>query len=114
MLRGRTVTVMRPTGATSDRFGNQEPTGSAQEKVGNVLIAPADTSDLEAAREDGTTVALEAHFPRGYGKELEGCEVVLDGQWAGTYRVVGDPKPYDDALTPTAWDMPVRLVSAHG
>ncbi|WP_405735780.1 hypothetical protein [Bifidobacterium sp.] len=114
MISGVTVTVMRPCGYTGDRFGNLEPTESASETVHDVLVSPGSTSDLEAARPEGVDVALTLHFPKPYAQSLHGCTVQLTGPWAGTYRVIGDPKPYIMENTPTRWWYPVEVEAAHG
>ena len=113
MISGIEIEVQRPTGATSDRFGNEVHSYSS-ETVGNVLVSPGSTDDLEASRPEGVTVALTLHFPKGYDKCLAGSRVVLPAPWAGTYRVVGDPRPYIDADTPTPWHMPVEVERADG
>ena len=114
MIRGVSVTVSRPTaGENADRFGNAVYTYS-DETVGNVLVSPGATSELDASRPEGVQVAYTLHFPKTYSKTLEGCRVSLPAPWAGTYRVIGDPRPYIDADTPTQWHTPVEVVRAHG
>lgn len=114
MLSGVTVTVLRPTITGTDRF-NAPVYGEPQpETVANVLIAPGATADLDASRPEGVTVAFTLHFPKGYTESLEGCSVVLPSPWSGTYRVIGNPRPYMDANTPTPWHMPVEVEAAHG
>ena len=115
MIKGVTVTVYSPVGTTgTDRFG--EPiygTPSATE-VGNVLVSPGATENLEASRPDGVKVAYTLHFPKSFTASLRGCSVALPAPWAGTYRVIGDPKPYIDANTPTKWHMPVEVEAVYG
>lgn len=84
------------------------------EEVRGVLVAPGATKELEAEREDGVSVAFTLHFPKSYEKGLRGCKVKLPKPWGGTYRVIGDPKPYMDVNTPTRWHMPVEVEAAHG
>lgn len=114
MISGVSVTVLTPTSDGTDRFGEPIPGEPMQTVVDNVLIAPGATADLEAARPDGVTVALTLHFPKTYNGDLRGCSVVLTGQHEGTYRVIGEPKPYMDANTPTDWHMPVEVEVVHG
>ena len=59
-------------------------------------------------------VAYSLHFPKGYDGPLENCLVELPEPWAGRYRVIGDPRPYIDADTPTPWHLPVEVEAAHG
>ncbi len=114
MLSGETVTVFRPTIGGYDRLGNPTITGYTSEVVPNVLIAPGATEDMEAGRPDGVVVALSLHFPKSYTASLEGCNVSISGRWAGTYHVIGNPMPYQDNLTPGAWNRVVEVEHAHG
>lgn len=113
-MRGISVTVLRPSAPTTDRLGNEVPGEPAREVVENVLVAPGATEDMEASRPDGVTVALTLHFPKTYTASLRGCSVELAAPWAGTYRVVGDPRPYMDGNTPAPWNRPVEVEVAHG
>ena len=114
MIRGVTVTVLRPTVNGTDRLGNPSHGEPEREAVGNVLVGAPSTQGMEAARRDGATRALTLHFPRSYSSSLRGCSVELPAPWAGTYRVVGDPRPYMGANTPTPWHMPVDVEASHG
>ena len=114
MIRGVAVTVKRPSEPTADRFGNAIAGTPTEEAVTDVLVASPSTLDMEAARENGVELALTLHFPKGYSSPLRGCTVVLPAPWAGEYRVVGDPRPYMDANTPTRWHMPVNVEAADG
>lgn len=114
MIRSVEVTVLRPTVVGTDRLGAPiygEPTHDA---VDGVLVTPGPTADLDASRPDGVTVAYTLHFPKTYTDTLDGCSVELPPPWGGTYRVVGDPRPYMDENTPTPWHMPVEVERAHG
>ena len=113
-MRSTTVTVLRPNVAGTDRFGEPVAGVPTEELVENVLVAPGATTDLDATRPDGVTVALTLHFPKTWTGDLRGCEVVLPAPWDGAYRVIGEPKPYMDANTPTAWHMPVEVEAVHG
>lgn len=114
MIRGVTVTVLRPAPSGRDRLGNPAYGEPTSEVVADVLVQPGATGDMEAARPAGVTVALTLHFPKAYAAPLEGCEVVLTGEHAGTYRVIGDPKPYMEGLCPTRWNRTVEVEEAHG
>jgi len=113
MISGVDVTVMRPYESGTDRFNNAVY-GMTGESVGNVLVAPGGTQDLEASRPEGVHVDYTLHFPRGYAGALEGCDVVLPAPWSCTCRVIGDPKPYIAADTPTPWNLPVECEVTHG
>lgn len=120
-MMGTSVTVRYPVAYETDRFGNTEyvygpvgSTGADVEVVDNVLVAPAATEDMEAARPEGVTASYTLHFPKTYNGALEGCMVTLPAPWAGDYMVVGAPSPYMDVNTPTSWHMQVTVESAHG
>lgn len=113
-MRGVTVKVVPKVAGPADRFGNATYMDGTQESVDDVLIAPGATEDLEASRPEGVTVAYSLHFPKTYAGTLEGCDVILPSPWAGRYRVIGNPKPYMDANTPTRWHLPVEVEVAHG
>lgn len=114
MIRGVAVEVLRPTVGAADRFGNPTKGQPTSETVEDVLVSPGATVDLEAARPEGVKVAYTLHFPKSYAESLEGCSVILPAPWAGEYRVVGNPRPYIDANTPTRWHTPVEVEEAHG
>lgn len=113
MIRGVDVVVNVPRPGVIDRFGNSVVAYSA-ETVSNVLVSPGATQDLEASRPEGVEVALTLHFPKSFTSSLEGCIVTLPYPWEGDYRVIGDPKPYIDADTPTPWHTTVEVEAAHG
>ena len=113
MISGTTVTVYSPYQTGTDRFNNIVY-GMTGADVSDVLVSPGSTELLEAARPEGVSVAYTLHFPKTYTQPLEGCEVELPVPWGGRYRVIGDPKPYMDANTPTRWNRPVEIEAAHG
>lgn len=113
MIRGVTVTVKAPVYGEPDRFGDLTKTYT-ESQVGNVLVSPGSTSLLDASRPEGARVAYTLHFPKTFTGSLEGCIVTLPSPWAGDYRVIGDPRPYIDANTPTEWHTPAEVEAAHG
>lgn len=116
MIGGVAVTVVRPTPAGRDRLGNPAYGEPVREVVPDVLVQPGPTSELDASRPEGVTVAYTLHFPKAYEASLEGCAVELPAPWAseGCYRVVGDPRPYMAGNCPTRWNRPVEVEAAHG
>lgn len=112
LLPMTSVTVLRPnsTGGT-DPFGAPVEGEPVEEAVGGVLVTPGATADLDPSRPEGVRVAYTVHFPKGYGKSLRGCSMVIDGE---TYRVIGDPKPYMGDGVPGPWDMPVEVEAVDG
>lgn len=114
MLRGITATVWHPITET-DRFGNDVAERWTSETVENVLVEPASTTDMEAARPDGAIVDMTLHFPKSYSGDLRGCKVTLPSPWdIGEYRVIGNPRPLIDALTPTRWHMSAEVTWSDG
>ena len=122
MISGVSVTVKTPKQVMTttvppqpvlDRFGNATYTYTST-TVNDVLVAPGATNDLEASRPEGVTVAYTLHFPKTFTDSLEGCLITLPAPWAGDYRVIGDPRCYIDANTPTRWHTPVEVEAAHG
>lgn len=115
MISGVTVTVLAPNKVGTDRLNNPvygEPTRTTVE---NVLIVPGATADMDAQRPEGVIVDFTLHFPKSAASmRLEGCEVVLPAPYGGTYRIIGEPRPYLVKNTPTSWAMPVEVTVAHG
>ena len=103
------VRVVRPAPAL-DALG--EPAGGAPalEEV-RCVVCPGPTSDLDASRPNGVSVAYTLHFPKSYAADLRGCSVEVRG---AVYDVVGDPQRTAVAATPGAWNMPVEVTRADG
>lgn len=103
------VAVIRPTVERDDLgepvFG--EPT---REDV-RCVVCPGATSDMDATRPEGVTVAYTLHFPKTYAGSLRGCSVEVRGT---RYEVVGDPQRTTDAATPGPFDMAVEVTRADG
>lgn len=114
MLGTVSVTVLRPTEGSTDRFGNKVVGEPTREQVDGVLVAPDDTTDMAASRPHGTSATLVLHFPKTFTASLRGCLVELPAPWSDTYRVIGNPTPYMDGNTPTPWNRPVSVEVANG
>lgn len=112
LLPKTSVTVLRPnpTGAT-DPFGAPVEGEPVEEAVDGVLVTPGATDDLDPSRHEGVRVAYTVHFPKGYGKSLRGCSVVIENH---EYRVIGDPKHYMGEGTPGPWDMAAEVEAVDG
>lgn len=113
MIRGRTVTVVTKVQSGTDRF-NDPVFAETSSDVQNVVIQRGESSDLDATRPEGARVDFTLHFPKTYAGDLRGAEVILYGEFAGRYKVVGEPYPYMVENTPTPWYMPVEVVAVHG
>ena len=103
------VTVIRPTLGRDDlgEITEGEPT---REEV-RCVVCPGATSDMDATRPEGVTVAYTLHFPKTYAGSLRGCSVEVRGE---TYDVVGDPQRTTDAATPGPFNMAVEVTRADG
>ena len=114
MLRGRTVSVMLRDRTSRDAFGNDAEAYGEPVDVPNVLVQRGKCAELDSTRPEGVDVVLTLHFPKTWTGRLRGALVSLDGEYAGTYRVVSDPMPYQPELCPTDWDMPVEVEAVDG
>lgn len=83
------------------------------ETVEDVLVAPGAREDVvDSNRPEGVRVAWTLHFPKTFNKSLRGARVSVRGEPA--CPVIGDPKPFTLANTPTRWHMPVEVEDVHG
>ena len=115
MISGRTAHVMLRDRSERDAFGNDVESYLDPVDV-TVGVQPGACEDLDETRPEGVRVALTLHFPKEWTGNLRGAKVALDGRWAGEYRVIGDPKPYDEANCPRSvpWNMPVEVEAVDG
>ena len=112
MIFGEDVEVGIPVDGPADPFG--APSRVYEwETVGNVLVAPGATADLDETRPDGVEVAYTLYFPKGFSGDLRGCLAKVRGE-EGAYAFVGDPKRYPDALTPGDWNMQAEVARVDG
>lgn len=110
LLTGEEVTVIRP-GGTVDELGEPVEGEPTREIVGNVLVTPGSTDDMDASRPDGIEVAFSLGFPKTYAEGLRGCSVEVRGE---TYAVVGDPQRYTEENVPGPWNMTVEVTRTDG
>ncbi len=112
-MRGETVKVVRytPTGETDP--GGSPVTKVDIESVGNVLVSPGAMSNAtDSLRPDGVTVAFTCLFPRSYAyRSLRGASIRIDEH---DYKVIGDPRPLDGGMKPTAWNLKVEVTDSKG
>lgn len=103
------VTVLRPSVERDDlgEITEGEPT---REEV-RCVVCPGATSDMDATRPEGVTVAYTLHFPKTYAGSLRGCSVEVRGT---RYDAVGDPQRTTDAATPGPWNLAVEVTRADG
>ncbi len=114
MISGLTASVELRERNARDGFGNDIEAYAAPQDVDNVLVTPGACAELDSMRPEGVRVALTLHLPKGWTQGLRGARVTLPAPYAGTYRVVGDPRPYMDANCPTPWHMPVEVEAVDG
>ncbi|MBR2065741.1 MAG: hypothetical protein IJ983_01490 [Kiritimatiellae bacterium] len=96
-------TVVRPVQVGEDSLGNPVYGEPSREVVGGVLVSAPSTASLDADRPEGYSVALSVHFPKDYTASLKGCSIELPSPWP-TVRVIGDPQPLMEELTPGRWN----------
>ncbi|MGP5219497.1 hypothetical protein [Arthrobacter rhombi] len=93
--------------------GNTPEYGEVETTVENVLVAPGARDDVsDAARQDGTTVVFNLHFPKTFSGSLRNASIKVRG--GEPLAVVGDPRPYTDANTPGDWNLPVEVERVDG
>lgn len=103
------VVVVRPTVGRDD-LGEPTLAEPTHDEV-RCVVCPGATSDMDATRPEGVTVAYTLHFPKTYAGSLRGCSVEVRGE---TYDVVGDPQRTTGAATPGPWNLAVEVTRADG
>ena len=111
MLTGETVGIKSKVTAY-DSDGNKTETWDTTATVGDVLVAPGDTSDIrDGDRTDSTKVSFTLGFPKTFSTRLRGCRCTVRGT---DYSVIGDPQPNTLANCPTAWWYTARVEAIDG
>lgn len=110
LIQGETVTVIRRE-FERDELGEPSSERVTRETVGNVVVAPGSTSDLDASRPEGVTVSFTLCFPKSYGGDLRGCSVEVRGT---EYSVAGDPQRYTSENTPGDWNLTAEVTRTDG
>lgn len=110
LIQGETVTVIRRE-VERDELGEPSSERETREAVGNVVVAPGSTSDLDASRPEGVTVSFTLCFPKSYEGDLRGCTVEVRGT---EYAVVGDPQRYTPENTPGDWNLTAEVTRTDG
>lgn len=110
-MHGETVVVVTRT-ETGRGPGNTPVWAESETTVDNVLVVPGPRADvLEPNRPMGVDVVFTLHFPKTVTGSLRGCRVRVRGE---TFHVVGDPRAYQDNLTPGEWNRPVEVERRDG
>lgn len=112
-MRGETIAVIRQVDSGETDPSGAPVTTTEVETVDNVLVSPGSMSNAaDSLRPEGVTVAFTCLFPRSYEfRSLRGARVRIDGH---EYKVLGDPRPLDGGMKPTAWNMSVELTDSEG
>jgi hypothetical protein len=112
-MRGETVKVVRYTPTGENDPGGSPVTNVDIESVDNVLVSPGGMSNAtDSLRPEGVTVAFICLFPRSYAyRSLRGARVRIDSH---DYKVIGDPRPLDGGMKPTAWNLKVEVTDSEG
>lgn len=110
LIQGETVYVLEPTTET-DVLGDPVPGFSEPVEVGNVVVIPGATSDMDATRPNGVEVAYTLCFPKTFAGDLRGRSVKVRGK---VYGVVGDPQRYAEENTPGPWNLTAEVARADG
>lgn len=78
------------------------------ETQNNVLVVPKARIDMNTINTSQEICAYTLHFPKRctFLEALRGARIEVRGE---TYRVLGNPKKYMEANTPTEWIMPVDV-----
>lgn len=110
-MRGETVVVKRRMRSGTGP-GNTPIYEDVETPVDNVLIAPGARQDVvDSNRPDGTEVAWNLSFPKTFTGSLRNAKISVYGE---DFEVIGDPRPYPNHLTPTAWNLPVEVRRTDG
>ncbi len=112
MIYGETIEVWAYRDEGCDVLNNQVKRYVFEGRVGNVLVVPASTHDLDGSiRPDGDKTRLTLHLPKSCTRSLRGCMVrVRDLMW----EVEGDPQGYTPQNVPGPWDRQVNAVLVEG
>lgn len=111
-MKGEQVTIYRRERVGTGP-GNTPLYEDVETSVDDVLVAPGARTDVvDSNRPDGVEVAWTLHFPKTFSGSLRGASVSVRGEPKA--RVIGDPKPFTLANTPTRWHMPVELERVDG
>ena len=113
LISGEAVVVVRP-GGLLDGLGEPMPAeqlADLRQEVGNVVVFPGATADLDASRPKGARVAYTLCFPKDFSGSLRGCAVEVRGE---PFRVVGDPQRHAEANTPGEWNLTVEVERVDG
>lgn len=110
MIRGESVTVLTPSISYDEHM--EEVVSWSETQVGNVLVMPGATSDVDdSVRMHGTRVVFSLGLPKSFSASLRGCRVIVRGS---TYSVIGDPQPATSDNVPDPWNRTADVEAVDG
>lgn len=110
LIATESVVVITPS-VERDELGEPVFSEPTRDVVCGVVVCPGPTSDLDATRPEGVSVAFSVFFPKGFTADLRGCSVVVRGV---PCEVVGWPQRYADEHAPGDLNMVVEVVAVDG
>lgn len=113
MISGETIKLLTPRFDSTSKDGfNADSVIYDETEIKNVLVAPADTSDVDASnRPYGTSIKYNLYFPKTFSGELRNCDVVVRGE---RLSVIGEPSIYTDKNVPLKWNAHCMCGVVHG
>lgn len=86
MKGNETITVLRPTGTETDRYGNDRSTGTTVFSIEECLVAPWESDDLDTTTRTAITIGSQVFAPPGSDIEARD-QVRVRGE---VYEIVGE------------------------
>lgn len=106
-MKGEIVYIELVSQTGENDYG--EPVSETEElAVDNVLCAPRDGGNAsEDIRANGVNIKYTLYFPKTFDSsiKLDNLRIKVRGEWV---KVIGAPRPFDDAACPTYWNMTVE------
>lgn len=109
LIAGETVTIISYP-VDRDEIGEPTYGEPVRTEVPGCFVQPGSTSDMDATRPDGVTVAATVYM-RDPGFNLRGCELEVRGR---LYEVVGDPFQSTPGNVPGGRNLQVEVTWADG
>lgn len=106
MIKGITVTLYERTKSGEDPFGAPIYEEKAED-VANVLVSPASSDDMVSELSmTGKHIVYTLNIPKGDAHDWTDRRVDFMGE---SWRTVGIPQEYIEAMTPTSWNKKVNV-----
>jgi hypothetical protein len=112
MIKGSRIEIHNPIETGTDTFNIPTTKWGLEAVLGDVLVAPASTQDVEGTiRPNGDEITMDFYIPKTYTASLRGRQIHHQGN---IYEVIGDPQPYPEENTPTRWNRVVHARKIEG